>query len=148
MYECDADVVTPGAPAEAPAETPVVAPGGALPKGSSRPWWAYTPCCICSIMGRNAAPPGVLNTMLGRSTMCDGMCVPSKNMATASLKLLQLFRSKSYVPALNWWLMERKKSSSSFLVLVVVPSVSVCTGGRLFDMAKYPMWEACMPPPK
>ena len=128
---------------DVPGRAVVLLAGGPLPpNGSSRPWCAYTPCCICSIIGRNAAPPGVLNTMFGRSTMCVGMCVPSKNMATASLKLLQLFRSRSYVPALNWWLMDRKNASNSGLVFVVVPSVSVCTGGRLLDSAKYPIGDA------
>ena len=40
-------------------------------------------------------PMGVLNTLLGRSTMWGGMPEPNKKRATSSAKLLQLLVIKS-----------------------------------------------------
>jgi hypothetical protein len=48
------------------------------PKGSRPPMprWFWMPACIDSIMGRSIAPPGVENTIRGRSTMWLGMPRP------------------------------------------------------------------------
>ena len=96
---------TDPAPALAPAPAPGVAAAAVLvaPAGAGGgcgtpavpvPW--VTPRMADSICGFIICPKGVLRNVRGRLRMCSGIFWPTRNVARSWVKLLQLWRKRSY----------------------------------------------------